>query len=97
MARFDGVVNGPERVFSGTNRNGREVDIYYRKGSVVITEAGDKTSVITAYGAISRNNPSPVDPNAKWATNVAYVEIQVIGENKVIFPNRERWERQDWP
>jgi hypothetical protein len=77
----------------------REVDIYYSNGSVVITEAGNKNSVITAYGMIDQRaaSPRPVDPE-QWAGNPRYVEVNLHGGvNEVIYPNRERWERNDWP
>ncbi|MEV6561597.1 putative T7SS-secreted protein [Nocardia sp. NPDC051756] len=109
------ILNNPDRVFSGTFRGEnhitgqpytREVDIYYRashndpaRGSVVITEAGNKNSVITAYGLIDRRvpNPKPVKVD-NWAGNPDYVEIRTNnGANEVVFPNRERWERNDWP
>lgn len=91
------IVNEPERIFTGVNTNGREVDIYYKQSSVVITEAGNKRSVITAYGTISKRSPSPVDPDKKWSSDPQYVEIRLNDSNEIIFPNRERWERGDWP
>ncbi|MEU0874304.1 putative T7SS-secreted protein [Nocardia brasiliensis] len=102
------ILNNPERIFSGdyhgTNHlTGqpyiRQVDVYYRNGSVVITEAGDKTSVITAYGLIDKktSRPRPLDPE-KWAGNPHYVEIRSNGgANEVIYPDRERWEGNGWP
>ncbi|MGW4845764.1 putative T7SS-secreted protein [Nocardia brasiliensis] len=102
------ILNNPERIFSGdyhgTNHlTGqpyiRQVDVYYRNGSVVITEAGDKTSVITAYGLIDKktSRPRPLDPE-KWAGNPHYVEIRRnAGANEVIYPDRERWEGNGWP
>jgi hypothetical protein len=90
------ILNNPERVFSGVNRNGRAVDIYYKNGDVVITEAGNKTSVITAYGRSSRGGGTAVAPE-KWATDPAFVEIKPGPPAEVIYPNRERWERNDWP
>ena len=94
------LMNDPERIFSGVNKNGRNVDIYYRNGSAVITEAGDRTSVITAYGRFSpKGANSPIDPErwadpARWDSGARYVEI---GTNKkgpleVIYPNRSEWE-----
>ncbi|HWO59066.1 MAG TPA: RHS repeat-associated core domain-containing protein [Umezawaea sp.] len=107
------ILNNPDRVFSGhyegTNHHtgqpySREVDVYFRDdgdgtGSVVITEAGNKNSVITAYGTIDTRTASPraVDPE-QWAGNPRYVEVNTSGRvNEVIYPNRERWERNDWP
>ncbi|WP_280433891.1 RHS repeat-associated core domain-containing protein [Nocardia carnea] len=86
----------------------REVDIYYQAaspndptaGSVVITEAGNKNSVITAYGLIDKkaDNPRPVSPEL-WADDPDYVEIRVNndGSNEVEYTDRERFERNDWP
>jgi hypothetical protein len=44
------LLNNPERVFTGTNEDGRLVDIYWRDGDIVVTIAGSKKEVITAYG-----------------------------------------------
>ncbi|EDX77567.1 hypothetical protein MC7420_2891 [Coleofasciculus chthonoplastes PCC 7420] len=91
------ILNNPERIFSGRNKNGREVDIYYKDGSIVITEAGRKNSVITAYGSVSsKGNATPVDPQ-KWAGDSSYVEIKVEGSNEVIYPNPDRFNLDDWP
>lgn len=61
------LMNNPDRVFTGVNADNKRVDIYWRKdGSVAITEAGDKTKTITAYGPVSTKGPTtPVDPNKK--------------------------------
>lgn len=92
------ILNKPDRIFSGKNKNGREVDIYYKDGSVVITEAGNKRSVITSYGKVDAKakTPTAVDPS-KWANDANYVEIKVNGPNQVIYPNLERWKLGDWP
>jgi hypothetical protein len=90
------ILNEPERMFSGVNENGREVDIFYKDGSVVITEAGRKESVITSYGRVSKT-PSAVDPT-KWARDARYVEIRPGGGAfEIIYPNRARWELGDYP
>lgn len=88
------LLNKPGRKFSGWNESTppREVDIYWRNGDVAITEAGNKTSVITAYGKSSPKKPSFVPP--KWADDSRYVEIK---PQEVTYPNRERWEADDWP
>ncbi len=44
---------------------GRPVDVYYKPGHVVITEAGDKTKVITSYWPKSN----------KWSTDKNYSEF----------------------
>ena len=79
------LLNKPGRKFSGWNEStpSREVDIYWRDGDVAITEAGDKTSVITAYGKSSPKMPSFVPP--KWAEDSRYVEIK---PQEVTYPNR---------
>ncbi|KAF0846222.1 putative T7SS-secreted protein [Nocardia caishijiensis] len=102
------ILNNPERIFSG-NFHGvnhltgqpytRSVDIYYNNGSVVITEAGNKSSVITAYGLIDKRSSSPraVNPDKKWADDPNFVEIRLNNNhNEVIYPNRENWERNEW-
>jgi hypothetical protein len=67
------ILNSPERIFSGANKYGREVDIYYKSGSLVITEAGLKHSLITAYGLADVKHPKPkaVSPD-KWVNDPAY-------------------------
>lgn len=91
------ILNTPEKVFSGKyEKTGREVDIYYKNGDVVITEAGKKDSVITAYGKSNKGGGTAVNPD-KWANDPAYVEVKTEGPNQVIYPNRERWEKADWP
>ncbi|MGW6421345.1 putative T7SS-secreted protein [Nocardia sp. NPDC055053] len=104
------ILNNPDRIFSG-NYQGvnhltnqpytRAVDIYYQNGSVVITDAGNKSSVITAYGLIDRNRSHrrrAVDPDRKWANDPNFVEIRTRnGDNEVIYPDRGSWERNDWP
>jgi len=91
------ILNKPERIFSGRNYNGRDVDIYYQNGSVVITEAGKKHSVITAYGRVAtKNGNSPVDP-AKWANDPDYVELEVDGQYRVTYPDRGSWDANNWP
>jgi hypothetical protein len=76
-ARFAGeiidILNNPTHVFTGSNNNGRMVDVYYQgrdaagqaRSRVVITEQGQKSRVITAYGEFERGeagqDPVPVD------------------------------------
>jgi len=91
------ILNEPDRIFSGVNKKGRSVDIYYKNGDVVITEAGKKDSVITAYGKSSKKRGGKVLSPDKWARDTHYVEISIKGENKVIYPTLERWQRNDWP
>ncbi len=92
------ILNNPERIFSGINSNGREVDIYYKDGTVVITQASNKSSVITAYGKADTKgkSPKPVNPD-KWTNDTNYVEIKVKGANEVIYPSREAWDGNNWP
>ena len=70
------ILNNPERVFTGTyEKSGRAVDLYWAKDSVVITDAGQKDLVVTAYGpAIDGPKGKVVDP-AEWANDPLYREI----------------------
>ena len=88
------LLNRPERIFSGINDKGREVDVYYRNEDVVITEAGKKTSVITAYGRSSPKNGNDPVKVKRWADNPRYVEIK---GNEVVHPDRSQWEADGWP
>ncbi|WP_241239068.1 RHS repeat-associated core domain-containing protein [Burkholderia stagnalis] len=56
------ILNNWERSFTGVNENGREVDIYWKSGGVVVTQHGAKNKVITAYG----NQPEPQD-HERWS------------------------------
>jgi RHS repeat-associated protein len=47
------VLNNWEKSFTGQNYNGRPVDIYWKADRVVVTQAGDKSKVITAYDSVS--------------------------------------------
>lgn len=48
------IMNDPTtKVHTGTNDNGRPVDFYHKDGTTVITEQGDRTRVITAFGTLS--------------------------------------------
>jgi hypothetical protein len=48
------IINDPKTtVHRGTNANGRPVDHYHRDGTTVITEQGDPTRVITAFGKLA--------------------------------------------
>ncbi|HET6870662.1 MAG TPA: hypothetical protein VFH80_32425 [Solirubrobacteraceae bacterium] len=88
------LLNRPERVFSGLNDRGREVDVYYRADDVVITEAGKKTSVITAYGVSSPKNGNDPAKVGRWANNPRYVEIK---GNNVVYPDKGQYEADAWP
>lgn len=88
------LLNRPERFFSGLNDRGREVDVYYRAEDVVITEAGKKTSVITAYGVSSPKNGNDPAKVGRWANNPRYVEIK---GREVVYPDRSQWEADGWP
>lgn len=88
------LLNRPERFFSGLNEKGREVDVYYRAEDVVITEAGKKTSVITAYGVSSPKNGNDPAKVGRWANNPRYVEIK---GREVVYPDRSQWDADGWP
>jgi len=48
------IINDPTTtIHRGANTNGRPVDHYYRDGTTVITEQGDPTRVITAFGKLA--------------------------------------------
>ncbi|QRK05522.1 hypothetical protein JQX13_35955 [Archangium violaceum] len=48
------IINDPKTtVHRGLNANGRPVDHYHRDGTTVITEQGDPTRVITAFGKLA--------------------------------------------
>ncbi len=100
------IMNNSERIFSGKriNKDGsqRYVDVYYKNGSAVITEQGDKGRVITAYGLIDKNpkrpNPKPFKI-ADIENNPNYVEIKLekSGSTNVVYPNKGRFEAKDFP
>ncbi|ABC28802.1 Rhs family protein [Hahella chejuensis KCTC 2396] len=46
------ILNSPDRIFTGRNKWGNHVDIYYKEGSAVFTDAGNKRSIISVYGRI---------------------------------------------
>lgn len=76
------VINNAERVFIGTNKNGRAVNIFWRKGDVVITQGDDITRIITARGVSGitklpggRAVPGKAVDVSKWVTNPAYHEV----------------------
>ncbi|MDE1464978.1 RHS repeat-associated core domain-containing protein [Spartinivicinus poritis] len=92
------ILNEPENVYTGKNKNGNYVDIYHKNGSVVITDAGNKRSIITAYGKVEggkRAKPVRVDqwedPNYErngeirgWdhSSNERYAEIDLNAKEK---------------
>lgn len=76
------MINNAERVFIGTNKNGRAVNIFWRKGDVVITQGDDITRIITARGVSGitklpggRAVPGKAVDVSKWVTNPAYHEV----------------------
>ena len=93
------IMNKPERIFSGKNDNGRYVDIYYKNGSAVITEQGDKGRVITAYGNISTKGKVKPFNLENITNNPSYVEIKLekLGSTNVIYPNKERFDKNNFP
>jgi len=60
------ILNEWTQFIRATNYNGKEVDIFLKDGYVVITEAGDKTRVITSYGNEFSNNGKSVD-SRRWS------------------------------
>jgi hypothetical protein len=69
------ILNNPTRRFTGTYAaSGRNVDIYWARDSVVITEAGQKDRVITAYGPDVEAGSSPV-PALNFRPGTGYTEI----------------------
>jgi hypothetical protein len=70
--------------------------IYISKTATQLLLRPEKNSVITGQGKIDKlGNGSPEDPK-RWEEDPEYVEIKP-NENHVIYPNKERWERDDWP
>src|SRR5262249_27305248 len=73
------VLNDWQHSFTGVNKNGRPVDVYWKDEMVVITHHGQKTHVITAYGRgfgdpehLSRWRPEGWQPGERythWARN----------------------------
>ncbi|AEI63080.1 hypothetical protein [Corallococcus macrosporus] len=70
------IINDPaSTLHRGTNANNRPVDHYHRDGTTVVTEQGDPTRVITAFGTlatkdgrgrpISRGTGKPASPLPK--------------------------------
>ncbi|WP_237079073.1 HNH endonuclease [Myxococcus xanthus] len=48
------IMNDPKStLYRGTNANNRPVDHYHRDGTTVVTEQGEPTRVITAFGALA--------------------------------------------
>lgn len=78
--RITDTVNGADFRFTGINENNRPVDVYVRNDTVVVTEAGKKNSVITAYGRgfVDRSTKTerPVTNVDKWLHDPSYVEYQ---------------------
>ncbi len=77
------IMNDPKSsLYTGKNSNSRPVDFYHREGTTVITEQGDPTRVITAYGKNATKNhrgqpiergtgkAAPAEPNQGKFTKV---------------------------
>ena len=62
------ILNNWDQFVRGTNQRGKEVDVFLKDGYVIITEAGDKTRVITSYGREFSVSGKPVDPK-RWNFN----------------------------
>ncbi|WLQ16197.1 DUF6531 domain-containing protein [Hahella aquimaris] len=60
------ILNDPERIFTGKNKNGNYIDIYFKDGNAVFTDAGNKRSIITVYGKIDPRQKKPVKDD-QWA------------------------------
>ncbi|MDQ3321089.1 MAG: hypothetical protein M3525_01335 [Acidobacteriota bacterium] len=85
------VMNKPDRIFSGINKNGRYVDIYYKDGSAVITVQGDKGHVISAYGNITTKGKAKPYILETITNNPNYVEIKLekLGSTNVVFRTKK--------
>jgi RHS repeat-associated protein len=69
------ILNNWEKSFTGTNANGRQVDIYWKDESVVITQRGAKHKRITAYGKrADRGRGDPV-PHERWSDRKRWKKI----------------------
>jgi hypothetical protein len=67
------IMNNAERCFIGVyEKSGRHVNVFYRDGSVVITDGLDPCRVITAYGKVSGD--APIDPS-KFVNSAYHNEI----------------------
>ncbi|WP_051116387.1 eCIS core domain-containing protein [Amycolatopsis nigrescens] len=87
------ILNSPGRIFTGVSDRGRLVDIYWKDGSVVITEAGKKNSVITSYGLVDgrAKKPTAVSPE-KWTSDPRYMEVSLERDAVVVIhATRDRW------
>ena len=79
-------MNEPDHIFTGVNDNDRLVGIYIKDGTAVITDAGDKTSVITALGRDARP-PMPDYTPSRWSGDPNYVEVDLSGGGQtVVYP-----------
>lgn len=68
------IVNNPDKVFTGINKNGNHVDIYYKDGSIVVTPSGQKNVEITTYGKVDKTKE--IDAKKKLEK-----ELKKLGKN----------------
>ncbi len=70
------ILNNPARVFTGRYEgSNRAVDIYWVDGSVVVTEAGQKDVVITAYGPAIEGPAGKRTEVTRWLGRPGYQEV----------------------
>jgi hypothetical protein len=67
------IRNNPDKIYVGVNENGNKVVVFWKDGDVVITDAADTTSVITAYGRSAPKNASY--QRDKWTSNSNFGEV----------------------
>jgi hypothetical protein len=75
---YASILNSPERIFTGVNENDRDVDVYYKGDTVVITEAGNKTLLITGFGKLDGAKKIPRDPS-RWVNKSNWKPITIPG------------------
>lgn len=58
------IINNADRKFIGAhNKSGRKVNVFWKNGDVVITEADNTNRIITGYGrSATKGSNKPVDP-----------------------------------
>jgi hypothetical protein len=97
------TLNQPDRVFTGFSERGRPLDVYYKGGNVAFTEAGDKTSVVTAYGPMAAKNGNEpfrvekLENPSGWRNQERWAEVKASqgAPTTVIYPSQKDWQ-EDW-